>query len=93
MGMVGLHGIVQSPWLDAIENSNKKTKEKISEAKKISKTSYQSSTIGQYTQDPWVEIDRTFSKYVNRINPKKSDAEFFPQVGMRKRRNMALFLF
>ena len=79
MGMVGLHGIVQSPWLDAIENSNKKTKEKISEAKKISKTSYQSSTIGQYTQDPWVEIDRTFSKYVNRINPKKSDAEFFPQ--------------
>ena len=33
MGMVGLHGIVQSPWLDAIENSNKKTKEKISEAK------------------------------------------------------------
>lgn len=79
MGMVGLQGIVQSPWLEAIENSNKKTKEKISEVKKISKTSYQTSTIGRYTQDPWVEIDRNFSKYVNRINPKKSDAEFFPQ--------------
>ena len=80
MGIVGLQGTVQSPWLSAIEKSNNKTKEKVVELEKISKTSYQKPmTIGGYGLDPWVEIDRDFAKYIDLISPKKSDAEFFPQ--------------
>lgn len=80
MGIVGLHGTVQSPWLKEIEESNSKTKEKITEIEKISKTSYQKPmTIGEYALDPWVNTDRDFAEYINQINPKKSEAEFFPQ--------------
>lgn len=80
MGIVGLHGTVKSDWLNTIEKSNNKTKEKVAEAEKISKTSYQKPmTVGGYTLDPWVEANRNFSQYINQISPQKSDAEFFPQ--------------
>lgn len=80
MGIVGLHGTIQSPWLKEIEKSNSKTKEKITEIEKISKTSYQKPmTIGEYALDPWVSTDRSFAEYIKQINPKKSEAEFFPQ--------------
>lgn len=80
MGIVGLQGTVKSDWLNTIEKSNSKAQEKVAEAEKISKTSYQKpTTVGKYSLDPWVNIDRNFSKYINQINLEKSDAEFFPQ--------------
>jgi len=79
MGIVGLHGTVQSAWLNDIKKSNSKTKEKVTEAEQVSKASYESMTIGGYDLDPWVKTDRNFAKYINQINPKKSDAEFFSQ--------------
>lgn len=79
MGIVGAHGVVNSPWLDIIEQSCNKTKDKIEDARKISKASYSKMTIGDYGLDPWVTSDRTFSKLIDKLSPKKSDAEFFPK--------------
>lgn len=79
MAIVGAHGVVNSPWLDIIEQSCNKTKDKIEDARKISKASYSKMTIGNYGLDPWVTSDRTFSKLIDKLSPKKSDAEFFPK--------------
>lgn len=80
IGVVELHGVVKSEWLNTIERSNSKAKTKIAEAEKISKISYQRPTsIGKYTLDPWVKADSDFLRYINQINPEKSEAEFFPQ--------------
>lgn len=80
MGIVGLYGTVKSDWLSEIEKTNSKAKEKVAKAEKVSKTSYQKlMAIGKYTLDPWVEEDRSFSRYIKQINPEKTDAEFFPQ--------------
>ena len=79
IGMVGTHGVVNSPWLDIIEQNNKKIKDKIEDARKISKASYSKMTIGDYGLDPWVASDRAFSKLIDKLSPKKSDAEFFPK--------------
>ncbi|NQX80943.1 MAG: hypothetical protein HRT66_02965 [Flavobacteriaceae bacterium] len=77
MGVVGLNGIVKSPWLDTIKNSNAKTKTQVTEAQKISKASYNTMSTGGYKLDPWVKSDRNFASLINQLLPEKSDAEFF----------------
>ena len=77
MGVVGLNGIVKSPWLDTIKKSNAKTKTQVAEAQKISKASYNTMAIGGYKLDPWVKSDRNFVSLINQLSPEKSDAEFF----------------
>lgn len=79
MGIVSSQGIVKSEWLNKIEESNSKVIEKIRDVEKISRTSYNSNIIGGYSSDPWVAVDRSFSKLINQISPKKTDAEFFAQ--------------
>lgn len=77
IGMVGTHGVVNSHWLDIIEQNNNKIKDKVEDARKVSKTSYSKMTIGEYGLDPWVASDRAFSKLIDKLLPKKSNAEFF----------------
>lgn len=79
IGMVGTHGVVNSPWLDIIEQNNNKIKDKVEDARKVSKASYSKMTIGYYDFDPWVASDRAFSRLIDKLSPKKSDAEFFPK--------------
>lgn len=77
MGIVGMSGVVKSPWLDVIQSSNAKTKNQVTQAEKISRASYKTMTTGGYKLDPWVKSDRKFSSLVNQLSPEKSNAEFF----------------
>lgn len=79
MGMVGTTGTIKSDWLATIAKSNHKTKSAVSEAEKISRASYTKMTIGNYDLDPWVAIDREFGELIAKINPPKSEGEFFPK--------------
>ena len=76
MGMVGLHGTFKSDWLNQIGMSSKVD---IKEYEKISRASYQQTTTGNHFGDPWVDNNRSVQGLVERLNPAKSDSEFFPK--------------
>ncbi len=77
MGIIGTNGIVKSPWLNIIKGSNSKTKKQVEKAERVSKVSYNTMTVGGYKLDPWVTSDRSFSSFVRRLSPEKSNGEFF----------------
>jgi len=79
MGIVSLQGKLQSDWLNTIKKSNCNVKNKVEQVEQITKVSNQSIHIGAYNLDPWVDADKVFQNYINSINPRKSDAEFFPK--------------
>lgn len=78
MGLIGLSGVVKSEWLDILKN-NKKLKTRVETAEKISRVSYNLSSVGDYKVDPWVPADDQFNDLIKQISPVNSEGKFFPK--------------
>lgn len=76
MGLMGLHGNLESDWTRSLKSSRRDTRTRIDKVRSLGQVSYKTSAGGG-DRDPWEQAERDIERLPRKLFPPKSGAHFF----------------